>query len=129
MMISARRILLCVAVYALLVVGGSCTRPPGVIVEDHVSGAPFEIIRVDEEAVQRVEHGLFVTRVPYPVIPAGVHTLKLRRVRLGQPQLGTELELKISVADGSRYRLEERDGMPSLAKVLLSPCATRLFLV
>ena len=82
-----------------------------VIVADYVTGSKYEIIEVDGGAVERIQHGLVVTRVPFVILEQGEHSLTLREwhgnVESNQSQT---TNIFVNVKKGLRYKLVEKDG-------------------
>ena len=84
-------------------------------VADYVTGSKYEIIEVDGGSVERIQHGLVVTRVPLVILDEGGHLLTLREWQgTIQSEESQTIDIYVSVKKGQRYKLIEKDG-----KVLL----------
>jgi hypothetical protein len=94
----------------------------GAKIEDYIVGAPYEIVAVDGKPPVRDSHWL-VTVVPFVIVQAGEHKLKVRRANVGLDSVKDEktFELEIEVLDGHRYRLDEINGKPVIADKKAKP--------
>jgi len=83
-----------------------------VVVEDFVVGAPYEIVEVDGSPVERVKHGIIVTRVPYALIEPGKHTLTITQI---DDPTNEPIKVDVEILEGFRYRLDKtEEGSPSI---------------
>ena len=83
-----------------------------IVVEDSVTGAPYTITSVDGRPVERVQHGILITRVPYALIDPGKHTLTLT---LREDPEARPIDYEVEILKGLKYRLDQSDdGSPSI---------------
>ena len=83
-----------------------------VVVEDSVVGAPYETVEVDGSPVERVKHGVIVTRVPYALIEPGKHTLTITQK---DDSTNGSIKYDVEILKGFKYRLDKtEDGSPSI---------------
>jgi hypothetical protein len=86
------------------------------VVEDGVLGADFWIVEVDGKPVERIRHGMLVTKVPVALVESGQRVIGLSR---NSPASGPQerIELQAVIEKGVRYRITtNQEGEPQLTE-------------
>jgi hypothetical protein len=86
------------------------------VVEDGVLGADFWIMEVDGKPVERIRHGMLVTKVPVALVEPGQRVIGLSR---NSPASGPQekIQLQAVIEKGVRYRIStNQDGQPQLTE-------------
>jgi hypothetical protein len=86
------------------------------VVEDGVLGADFWIVEVDGKPVERIRHGMLVTKVPVALVETGQRVIGLSR---NSPASGPQerIELQAVIEKGVRYRITtNQEGEPQLTE-------------
>jgi hypothetical protein len=82
------------------------------VILDSVTGGDYTLELVDGKRVDRVSHGILVTRVPLALVPSGEHVLGIKRRDASKP-----IDLSVSIRSRSTYKLVEKDGQPTLIEI------------
>ena len=82
-----------------------------VAIEDATVGADDWLIYVDDKPVERVKHGLIVTKVPFALVNPGNRKLTFCKSSDGKGEL---LVIETEVMKGKRYRVTTVNNKPVL---------------
>lgn len=94
--------------------GGAGQYDGKAIIRDYITGYNYEVLTIDGQSVNRVQHGRIVTRVPNIIVDPGSHTFGIRGIIIDLDQKNETTEplqyVTAQVDSGREYFFQKSRG-------------------